>query len=364
MIYINAFKLLFFQKMMDAPEEEMTNKDGERISNPYDEEKVIPESMVSELIKYLDIQGEKQKDFRNRILDWHKRNKFLIKGKVLRDWAHVVQDFNKIHIYSHYAEKEGFKTNIVHGTLISAHYENYVLDFLDIVNDFSGDERKLVYSSQRMKFGKPLYPHKWSKRKNEFILEKLVCEADADKKEGIELTISVIDPRRNPEEQIIVPSAKASFRYAKNEIPQEYISSFLSESDIVERSNMELSEDELEDFYRCLGMKPKGNFPMMYGAALCISTILKFASKETGKPKGTYRQMKLEFYNTPEILKGSESIFKTILRMPLTPRHVKDEITQEEGYAYMFKALTLQDGKIPILEGTFSCFSKDKLFVS
>lgn len=341
---------------MDAPNNEMAR---EKVGQ-------IPlEVVISQLITYLGVQEEVQKEFRDKILEWLKKNEFSVRKKVLPVWAHVAQDFNKAHIYNHYAKKEGFKTTPVHGTLISAYYEDYILDFLGIVNDFSRDGKKLVYNSQRLKIGKPLYPYiRWSKRKNKFVLENLVCVRTNGNKEGIDLIISVVDPRRKPEEQMIIRDAKASFRYLKNEANPEYINSFLSAGDIVEKSNIEFTDDELNDFYKCLNRKPREIFPMMYFAALGISTVLKLASKETGKPKGAYRQMSLKFYNYPPLPKGSESIFKTVLRMPSAPKHIKDEDTQEEGYVYMFKALTLQDGKVPISEGTFFCFSKDKFILN
>ena len=293
----------------------------------------IEENAISNLISSLNINEENQKEFRDQMIDIANKKRISIHKNKFVDWAFLVHDFNRMHVFSGYAEEAGFKRTPMHGTLISACEEQYALGILEILKKYTGKE--LFYNAHEIKFENPLFPA-IIKAKAYWSLEETVVDEN-----NICLNVSSIHGK---EKKFI--SSKIVFGYNQNkEEPQEIIN-FLSGDNIVHKTSIEIKEGEREHFYEILGEKPIEEVSMMHVGALVPATLLELASRRTGRPEGTYRTIDFKFYNKP-----APGIFETSLKMSRPLRNL-----QGKAFLYKFEALCIQDKKI-ILTGEVGCIS-------
>ena len=294
------------------------------------------QNIISDFGISLGIGSEKQKGFEKEILDIGSKEKISAPKSNFIDWAFLVHDFNRMHIFLGYAIEAGFKKTPMHGTRIVAFQEQYILKIKSALEEFT--EREFSYNNHKIKFERPLFPGLRG-AKASWDLEKAVVDG-----KGVKLYISLID---NKGEKYV--SSVVCLGYEKSEKSQEEVTGFLSndEKPIVHRTRIEIKKGERESFYGCIGKKPEGQVYMMHPAAFIPATLLELSSRRTGRPEGTYRGIEFEFYNPPEL-----GIFETILRLPRAPR----ELPEGKGFKYKFEALCLQNKK-PILSGVIGCIS-------
>lgn len=297
----------------------------------------VQENAISKLCLGLEIREEKHNEFRNRLLGIAEKEQISISKRKFLDWAFLVHDYNRMHIFPEYANDEGFKKTPVHGTLIAAYEEQFVLGILNLIKEFN--EKIFFYKNHYIKFEKPLFP-KLKKARASWSLDDVVVN-----KEEINLKISAI----NPKSQEIYMSSKVGICFEERVLNPDYIIDFLSSNDIVEKSNIEIKDGELKSFYYCLNKKFGEEVFRMHPSSFIPATLLRFSSRRTGKPEGTYVSLNFDFYNPPK-----KGIFETIIRIPKPPREIKRE--KRVSYLYKFKALCLQDKK-PIVGGDIVCIS-------
>lgn len=290
---------------------------------------------------YTTIDAEQAKAFRNELLAVAENEKMSISRQTLLEWAYLAHDFNRIHIFSEYAKEAGFETTPIHGTLVAAGFEQYVRGLCRAINKITG--KNLVYSGQTVKFSKPSYAGRWKSGRINWNLEEV-----AKAGEGVDLKAFGINSRK--QQAMLCPFTK--LRTSLEKPDPDYITLFTAPHNILERSNIEIKEEEKNSYYGCFGKKPGDGLFIMYPSALIISTVLKLSSRRTGKPEGTYRRMDLNFHNEPEL-----GIFETMIRMPSSPRKVDDG--EGEKYRYKFETLCTQNGK-PIVSGRVICYSPDE----
>ena len=292
-----------------------------------------PQEVISNFGVGLGVIPERIKAFKNQMLVAANKEQVVVPKSKFVDWAFLIHDFNRMHIFQGYASEAGFKKTPVHGTLIAAYEEQYVLRVLDILKEFTGKD--LFYNSQRIKFEEPLFPKVRVARAG-WDLEKAVVN-----EKGINLSISATDGKGKK-----YISSKVFLGYEPKQKDSQEIIGFLSGNDIIHKTSMEIKGGERDSFYKCLNKKVDEQIFMMHPAAFIPATILELSSRKTGRPEGTYRSINFEFYNMPEL-----GIIETILRMKKSPKNLG-----KEGFAYKFNALCLQNKK-PILSGDVICVS-------
>lgn len=291
--------------------------------------------VISKLGADLRIAPENQKEFEKRILEVGNKEQIFVLKHYFVDWAFLVHDFNRMHIFPGYAVEAGFKKTPMHGTLITAFEEQYALKILEVLKEFTGKE--LFYNNHKVKFEAPLFP-RLRKAKAFWDLETAIVD-----EENIYLRISAIDLKK--QEKYI--SSKIGFGYKPNQEDPQKIIEFLSAGDIVHKTSMEIKEGEKNRCYEILGKKKINEILMMHVGAFTPATLLELSSRRTGRPEGAYREIDFEFYNPPKF-----GIFETILRMPKAPRI----LLEGKGFFYKFEAICLQNKKI-ILSGNVKCIS-------
>jgi len=292
---------------------------------------------------YTTINAEQAKEFRKEILAVAENERMIISRQTLLEWAFLVHDWNRIHIFEDYAKEAGFETTPIHGTLIAAGYEQYVKGLCDVIKKTTG--RDLVYAGQTIKFSKPSHAKRFKRGRINWNLEKVV-----KKDGGIDLRAFGVNLRK--QRAIICPFTKLRNRLEKPD--SDYITPFTTPANVLERSNIEIKEGERNSSYRCVGKKPGDEIFMMHPAAFIISTVLGLSSRRTGKPEGRYRRMDLQFHNKPEL-----GIFETMIRLPSPPREAEDE-ELGRSYRYVFEACCIQNNKA-IVSGKVICYSKNEL---
>ena len=294
----------------------------------------LQEEIISNLCLELNLSSEKIKEFKKKFLDVGNKEQIIASKSKFVDWAFLVHDFNRMHIFPGYASEFGFRKNPMHGTWITAFEEQYILKIKEILEEFIGKE--LYYNKHRVKFEQPIFPGLRSARAN-WNLEKAVV---SDK--GIKLGISATDGKQ---EKYI--SSTVFLDYEKNQKPPEEIIAFLSGDNLVHKTSIEIKKGERDRFFYCLNKKSDGKLYLMHSAALVPATLLELSSRRTGRPTGAYREIDFEFYNQPEL-----GIFETHLRLPRDSR----QLPEGKGFLYKFEALCLQNKKL-ILSGKVSCIS-------
>ncbi len=294
------------------------------------------QNVISNFGINLGISPEKQKEFEKEILDIGSKEKISAPKSNFLDWAFLVHDFSRMHIFLGYAIEAGFKKTPMHGTRIAAFQEQYILEIKSALEKFT--EKEFYYNNHKIKFERPLFPGLMG-AKASWDLEKAVVDD-----RGAKLHISLIDSKGEK-----CMSSVVCLGYERSEKNQEEVTGFLSndEKPIVHRTRIEIKKGERESFYNCIGKKPGELVYMMHPAAFIPATLLGLSSRRTGRPEGTYRGIEFEFYNQPEL-----GIFETILRLPRVPR----ELPEGKGFKYKFEALCLQNKK-PILSGVVGCIS-------
>ena len=294
------------------------------------------QNVISNFGINLGISSERQKEFEKEILAIGSKEKISAPKSNFIDWAFLVHDFSRMHIFSEYAIEAGFKRTPVHGTRIAAFQEQYILGVKSALERFT--EKEFFYNNHKIKFESPVFPGLRGVKAS-WDLEKAVVDD-----RGVKLHISLINSKGKK-----YMSSVVCLGYEKSEKNQEEVTGFLSndEKPIVHRTRIEIKKEEREGFYNCIGKKPDERVCMMYPAAFIPATLLELSSRRTGRPEGTYRGIEFEFYNQPEL-----GIFETILSLPRSPR----ELPEGKGFKYKFEALCLQNKK-PILGGVVGCIS-------
>lgn len=290
--------------------------------------------IASKIIHITKISSENMETLEERIIEVSERERMVVKRETLKDWSLLVYDLNRIHFFPNRAEKMGFKDSPVHGTLIAAHSEQYVLDLLQEINKISG--QNLNYVRHSVDFKRPLY----SEEKADWQLIDVEEQAN-----GINLYIVALDSRKKP----IIVCRNINLAHSKIEPDLEKIKSSFSEDKVIIRKKTLVEEDELEFFYKCLEKKPREEVPFMYVASFIPSALLDLLSRKMGKAEGGYSGIELEFYNQPKL-----GIFETKIIMPSAP------ISKRKMNYYTFEALCLQDSAL-IFKGQAKCYSPNEL---
>ncbi|MFA7707751.1 MAG: MaoC family dehydratase [Candidatus Pacearchaeota archaeon] len=291
--------------------------------------------VISKLGGDLGIPLENQKKFEEAMIHSTDKEQISVLKHYFVDWAFLVHDFNRIHVFPEYAAEAGFKKIPIHGTLISAFEEQYALKILEVLKEFTGKE--LFYNNHRIKFETPIFP-RFRKARAVWDLESAtVDEVD------ISLNVSATD-LKNQEKYI---SSRIGFGYKPNQEDPQKIIEFLSAGDIVHRTSMEIKEGERARCYNILGKKKIDEVLMMHVGAFTPATLLELSSRRTGRPEGAYREIDFDFYNPPQL-----GIFETILRMPKAPR----VLPEGKGFFYKFEAICMQNKKL-VLSGNVKCIS-------
>jgi len=316
---------------------------------PYDYDILVPKILdclgicvLEEKAGYATISAEQAKNFRNRLPDVAEGAEMSISRYNLLEWAFLVHDWNRIHIFEDYAKEAGYETTLVHGTLIAAGYEQYVRGICSLISKTTG--KNLVYAGQTIKFSAPSYARRFKKGKVNWILENVV------KKEG-GVDLGAVGVNLKKLRAITCPFTK--LRESLESLSSDYITPFTVPSNVLERSNIEIRKGERNSAYRCLRKKPEEEVLMMHPAAFIISTVLNLSSRRTGSPEGEYRKMDLNFHNQPEL-----GIFETMVRLPSPPKKLEDE--KGTIYRYIFEALCIQNDK-PIVSGKVTCYSSHEI---
>jgi len=287
---------------------------------------------------YVTISSEQAKEFKNGLIEIAERLEMSISRYNLLEWAFLVHDWNRIHIFEDYAKEAGYRTTLVHGTLIAAGYEQYARGVCSLISKATG--KNLVYAGQTIKFSEPSYTRRFKKSKVNWLLENVV-----KKEQGVDLSVVGI----NLEKLRAITCPFTKLRESLESLSSDYITPFTVPSNVIERSNIEIKKGERNSAYRCLRKKPEEEVLMMHPAAFIISTVLNLSSRRTGSPEGEYRRMDLNFHNQPEL-----GIFETMVRIPSPPK----KLDGEKGtiYRYIFEALCIQNDK-PVVSGKVTCYS-------
>ncbi len=298
----------------------------------------------------LNIDEEDYKFFEGRISSID--NKLIVSKRNLLEWAFLVHDWNRQHIFEGYAKEAGFITTPVHGTLIAAHAEQYVLSYLNEINSLidrlneknglRGEKaiEKLSYSRHKIRFVNPLYLKRRNAKAN-WNLDSITV-----KENGLELGFYGTGLK---EKEVIVECPKVSFNIER----KSDVEMLPFYRDYVRKSYLEIKEGERETFYRCLGKKSGKQVYFMHVSAFSIASLLDLSSERTGRPEGTYASANFEFHNLP-----NPGIFEVVIKKPQSPREVEDK-NGKNWYAYIFKSLCVQKNT-PILTGRVVCYSPYK----
>ncbi|OGJ19053.1 hypothetical protein A3K73_04520 [Candidatus Pacearchaeota archaeon RBG_13_36_9] len=266
------------------------------------------------------------------------KESLVVSKDTLLNWAFLVHDFNRIHVFGDYAREKGFETTPLHGTLIAAGYEMYVRRVCEAIYKITG--KGLVYSGQAVKLREPSYTRRYLKGGVSWCLENIV-KTDA----GIDLAVSGI----NSKKQRAVSFYHTQLRNELEKPDSDFVTPFTVPGNVIERSNIEIKKGEREASYYCLGKKPREEILMMHPASFIVSTVLKLSSRRTGSPEGKYMSMDLNFHNIPGL-----GIFETMIRLPKPPR-------KAEGYfIYVFDAYCVQND-MPIVSGRVTCSSEKEI---
>jgi hypothetical protein len=295
----------------------------------------VKQEIISNLGLELGIYSEKLKEFEKRILDVGVKEKISTTKRTFVDWAFLVHDFNRMHVFPGYASEANFKKTPIHGTRTTAFEEQYILGIKKVLEEFTGSE--LYYNGHKVKFEAPLFPGLMGGVRADWDLEKAVVD---DK--GIKLEISATDGKQ---EKYL--SSSVFLGYEKNKKSSEDVIEFLTGNNLVYKTRMEIKEGERDSFSELLNIKKNDEVYLMHPSAFIPATLLELSSRRTGRPEGAYRGIDFEFYNSPGL-----GIFETNLKMSRPPR----ELPNNEGVLYKFEALCLQNKK-PILGGKVNCVS-------
>jgi len=306
---------------------------------------------LEEKENFIKITSENKKLFDKDIAKAVEGGKILIPRTRFLEWAFLVHDYNRMHIFDDYAQEAGYEKALAHGTLIAAHAEQYALGFMSAVNnlvDRVNEERfgegesklkKLIYNGHSIKFIDPLYPRR-RKAKMNFNLEKILGSVQ-------ELNLNFSGYNQKDAQIVFCPIV--SLGYERKEISQKEVIARVKLGDEIERSSIEIKKEEMVKACQCLGLKPGNELLKMHYSAFLAATLLRIASRKTGDPEGTYRKIDLDFYNEPNL-----GIFETVVKMPKPPGVV--ETNEGKMYRYKFEALCIQDD-IPIFGGKAVCLS-------
>ena len=148
----------------------------------------VQQEIISNLGLELNLSPENVKEFEKIFLDVGIKEQIIAAKSKFVDWAFLVHDFNRMHIFPGYARDFGFRKTPMHGTWITAFEEQYILKIKEVLEEFIGKE--LHYSRHKIKFEQPLFPGLRTARAN-WNLERAVV---GDK--GIKLGISATDGKQ------------------------------------------------------------------------------------------------------------------------------------------------------------------------
>jgi len=282
---------------------------------------------ISRLVKCLqteDTDEEEIKVLKENLASIADLRKFIVQRQIPMNFGRkVVFDENEIHFDKEVAIAAGFSDTPIHGTYLAGQIEHFTSDNLRLINDFIGEN--FVYAGQDMIFERPLYPEKeayWGHGKVERF------------ENGVDWHLDIVNKKSRP-----YVSGVSRLRYKRRDRPEKQANNF-EMGKFVAENEREIDLDKLKLWYDFLGRPLKNAVPISYVAALIPSLLLGVASRETGKPKGTYYSSSLNFHNHPGL-----GIFKTIIRIPQPPK-----LTRRKGCEYVFDALCIQEG-VPILSG-------------
>ena len=93
----------------------------------------------------LGIGSKRQKEFVKEILEVGSKEKVSAPKSSFVDWAFLVHDFSRMHVFPGYAIEAGFKKTPMHGTRITAFEEQYILGIKGVLEKFTG--RELFYNN-------------------------------------------------------------------------------------------------------------------------------------------------------------------------------------------------------------------------
>jgi len=294
----------------------------------------------------------------------------MIGGEVIEKWGLLFSDNSDQHFIRELAQATGFKDVIVHGTLIAAYAEQYVLGLLKEIEsmrkkyieknpDYRCPKEELVYTGHSIEFKRPLYPKeraKWGLLDVVEAAEELPLatptsngsEIKEKKSVGLNLYTLALDSNEKP----IVLCPSVPLRFSRPCLGQEEIDSFLARKDIVARGKRALPEKKeakLKLFYELLDKPYTPEIPMMYLPACLPSFLIGLLSRETGESEGTYLGLDFEFYNQPHF-----GVFDFALATSSGP-------TLSRGfYECAFDALCLQEGNA-IFKGKINCRSQTEI---
>ena len=114
------------------------------------------QNVISNFGINLDMSLEKQKEFGKEILEIGNKEKIFAPKSNFVDWAFLVHDFSRMHVFPGYAIEAGFRKTPMHGTRIAAFQEQYILEIKSALEKFT--EREFFYNSHKIKFESPLFP--------------------------------------------------------------------------------------------------------------------------------------------------------------------------------------------------------------